>query len=85
VELTKILFAIALHCCKEWERNGTDKDLVCQNRKTRKKTLKKSAAANVVKKKNLHKIEIFFNRDSQLSNVYKTPKKDPALPTKTTI
>jgi ABC-type tungstate transport system permease subunit len=45
----------------------------------KKKTLKKSDVANVVKKKNLHKIEIFFNRDSQLSNVYKTPKKDPAL------
>jgi hypothetical protein len=70
---------LPLHCCKEWERNGTVKDLVCQNRKTRKKTLKKSDVANVVKKKNLHKIEIFFSRDSQLSNVYKTPKKDPAL------
>jgi hypothetical protein len=70
---------LPLHCCKEWERNGTVKDLVCQNRKTRKKTLKKSDVANVVKKKNLQKIEIFFNRDSQLSNVYKTPKKDPAL------
>jgi hypothetical protein len=61
-----------LQFCKEWERNGTDistKDLVCQNRKTRRKHLKKSAVAKVVKKKNLHKIEIFFNRDSQLSNV----------------